>query len=339
MPKLTLISSALVLALALTNVRAAERAELLSVRKVWDRSPHNAFTRLVRFKDEWLCAFREADRHASGHDGQVRVIRSADGERWESAALVAEKGVDLRDPKITVTPDGRLMLLMGGSVYGGDESSPRKLVTARPRVAFSADGRAWTAPRPILGDGLWLWDLAWHGGRGYGFTYPVGGPPGQAQLTLWTTADALTFEKVCSPDLTASPNEAAVAFRPDGTLLALVRREGGDRHAVFGHSRPPYTRWEWADVGRVVQGPALLVAGDGRLFYAGRDYADRKAQTVFGTVADGRCTPLLTLPSGGDTSYPGLVQAPDGTVWMSYYSSHEGRAAIYLARVRVSGTP
>jgi hypothetical protein len=44
--------------------------------------------------------------------------------------------------------------------------------------------------------------------------------------------------------------------------------------------------------------------------------------------------PALTLPSGGDTSYPGLAWH-DGLLWMSYYSSHEGKAAIYLAKVKL----
>ena len=44
--------------------------------------------------------------------------------------------------------------------------------------------------------------------------------------------------------------------------------------------------------------------------------------------------PVLTLPSGGDTSYPGLVWH-DGLLWMSYYSSHEGKSAIYLAKVKL----
>ena len=38
--------------------------------------------------------------------------------------------------------------------------------------------------------------------------------------------------------------------------------------------------------------------------------------------------------SGGDTSYPGLVWH-DGLLWMSYYSSHEGKTSIYLARIRL----
>jgi hypothetical protein len=44
--------------------------------------------------------------------------------------------------------------------------------------------------------------------------------------------------------------------------------------------------------------------------------------------------PLLTLPSGGDTSYPGMVWH-DNEIWMSYYSSHEEKTAIYLARIKL----
>ena len=48
----------------------------------------------------------------------------------------------------------------------------------------------------------------------------------------------------------------------------------------------------------------------------------------------GTLTEFLTLPSGGDTSYPGLVWHDD-QLWVSYYSSHEGKTSIYLARVKL----
>jgi hypothetical protein len=42
----------------------------------------------------------------------------------------------------------------------------------------------------------------------------------------------------------------------------------------------------------------------------------------------------VALPSGGDTSYPGMVEH-DGQIWMSYYATHEGKSAIYFARLAV----
>ena len=74
---------------------------------------------------------------------------------------------------------------------------------------------------------------------------------------------------------------------------------------------------------------------DGRLLAGIRLYQP-KPRTALAWVdpTTGKLTECLALPSGGDTSYPGLV-LHDGTLWVSYYSSHEGKTAIYLARAKV----
>ena len=50
-----------------------ETRELIEVRKIWDKAPHNAFTDLIRFKDHWYCAFREGSAHRS-NDGKKRAM-------------------------------------------------------------------------------------------------------------------------------------------------------------------------------------------------------------------------------------------------------------------------
>jgi hypothetical protein len=40
----------------------------------------------------------------------------------------------------------------------------------------------------------------------------------------------------------------------------------------------------------------------------------------------------LKLPSGGDTSYPGMLVYKN-KLWVSYYSSHQGKTSIYLAKI------
>src|SRR5437762_5761881 len=105
--------------------------EIVSVVKIWDRGKHNAFTDLIRWRDKWYCTFREADAHVGG-DGKLRVLESMSGDKWESVALVPEDGIDLRDPKLSITPDDRLMIVAGGSVYGGTTV----LKERQPRVTF-----------------------------------------------------------------------------------------------------------------------------------------------------------------------------------------------------------
>jgi len=69
----------------------------------------------------------------------------------------------LPNPKFSITPDGRLMLVPGGSVYEG-----KSLKECQPRVSFSSDGRTWTAPRRVPGSGGWLGRVTWHKDRACG---------------------------------------------------------------------------------------------------------------------------------------------------------------------------
>ena len=102
---------------------------LPSVR-IWSEANHSAFTDLCRYKGKFYCTFREAENHV-GYDGKIRVISSNDGNKWETVDLLEKAGVDLRDPKISVTPSGKLMLLYGGSVYKGKD-----LVVRNPHYSF-----------------------------------------------------------------------------------------------------------------------------------------------------------------------------------------------------------
>lgn len=305
---------------------AQELPELISVTKIWDQAPHNAFTDLVRFNDKWFCTFREGEHHVYGEDGKIRVITSDDGKQWKSAALLEENGVDLRDPKLTVTPDGRLMLVMGGSVY-----EDRTLISRQPRVSFSSDGSTWTPLEAILETGDWLWRVTWHNRQAYGATYRATADT-LWQLALVRSEDGVRWDQVTRLDLHGKPNETTLRFLPDGEMVALVRREGGDRNAWIGTSLPPYTDWAWDDAGHFIGGPNFIILPDDSMWAAGRN--PDGPTTSLGKLTRDTYQPLLTLPSGGDTSYPGLVWH-NGILWISYYSSHEGKTSIYLARVKL----
>src|SRR5262245_48314443 len=144
--------------------RGEEAAELVEVRKIWDRAPHNAFTDLVRFKGSWFCVFREGAKHVSP-DGALRVITSKDGEKWESAALITSPNSDLRDAKITVTPDGRLML------SGAEALHDKSRKTHQSLAWFSKDGRTWSERHEIGDPDFWLWRVTWHKDKAYGIGY------------------------------------------------------------------------------------------------------------------------------------------------------------------------
>jgi hypothetical protein len=82
----------------------------------------------------------------------------------------------------------------------------------------------------------------------------------------------------------------------------------------------------------------MLQLPDGRLVGAGRLY-DHPVRTSLCWIEpeSGTLREFQTLPSAGDTSYPGLVFY-DGLLWVSYYSSHAGKTSIYLAKVKLPKT-
>ncbi len=301
---------------------------LVSVSRIWDAGAHNAFTDLVRWRDRWYCTFREGDGHVGG-DGRIRVLVSDDGEGWTSSALIGEPGIDLRDPKFSITPDDRLMIVAGGSVYEGTRYMGRQ-----PRVLFSSDGRTWSAPQRILAEGDWLWRVTWHQGRAYGVTYRSDASRDEWTVTLVSSTDGRTFEPVAALAVPDRPNETTLRVLPDGEMVALVRREAGNRAAWIGRSRAPYTEWTWREAPHQVGGPNFVRHADGDLWASGRSYPGGAKTVIARMTPDGGYDPVLTLPSGGDTSYAGMAWH-DGLLWVSYYSSHEGKSAIYLARVKV----
>ena len=301
------------------------KAELVDVRRIWDQAPHNAFTDLVRHRDRWWCVFREGKGHVSS-DGALRVITSADGVAWESAARLASDHEDLRDAKLTLTPDGRFMLSGAGALH---KPAPH---THQSYAWFSEDGRAWGDALPVADPNYWLWRVTWHRGACYGVGYACGKEKG---IRLYRSDDGRRFETLVERlQDQGYPNEASIVFQPDDTALCLLRRDPGN--GLLGSARPPYREWEWKDAGRRIGGPNLVRLPDGRLVAAVRLY-DGRARTALCRVdaASGRLDEWLALPSGGDTSYAGLVWH-DGQIWVSYYSSHEGKTAIYLARVRIT---
>jgi hypothetical protein len=309
--------------------RTAPPPSLVSAARIWDAGAHNAFTDLIRWRNRWYCTFREADAHVGG-DGRIRVLVSADGATWSSAALLAETGIDLRDPKLSITPDDRLMIVAGGSVY-----EDKRFISRQPRVMFTSDGSAWSAPQRILADGDWLWRVTWHEGRAYGVSYRTApGASAEWTATLVSSTDGRTFDRVTTFEVPGRPNETTLRFMPDGEMVALVRREGGDLKAWLGRSRAPYSAWMWRETPQQIGGPNFIRLPDGALWATGRSYAGGPTTVVARLTLDGGYEPALTLPSGGDTSYAGMVWH-DGLLWVSYYASHEGKTAIYLARVKV----
>jgi hypothetical protein len=306
------------------------------INKIWDVAEHSAFTDLIRFGDYYYCTFREGTGHIPGADGVVRILKSPDGKTWESVALLEKTGIDLRDPKLSITPDGRIMVIMGGSVYLEGEIMGRS-----PQVSFSdPSGKQFSSPDKIMIDpeiaswGDWIWRTTWYKGTGYAVDYQIGPHErkGPTAYYLVKTDNGRDFTKVARIELDGYPNESTIRFDKEGIMFILIRRELDDRMGMWARSSAPYTQWEFKKLDLRLGGPNFIFTEDEETIVGTRVYEPEVYTALFSGDKDGNLREVFRLPSGGDTSYPGLLLEKDRLL-VSYYSSHEGKSAIYLAEI------
>lgn len=328
-----------------------EATAILSVRKIWDHAPHNAFPDLIRYQNKWFCAFREGATHLS-NDGKTRVISSDDGARWNSEALLPASAElmelkNLCDASLSATPEGKLLLSAGAWHVDWPKQAPIMMQTV---AWLSPDGREWEGPFKIGHPNFWLWKTIWRKGQAFNAGRGVAAAT-RGLLRLYTSADGrqwdIRTERMCVQDIGVWPDETSLAFLPDDTAVCLTRCHYADPKrretdawlcpAMMGRSRPPYTEWQWMGVEHPVAAPKLLALPDGRLLAAGREWTgaswnDQLLRIWLVDIASGKLNAIETLPSGGDSSYCGMVYL-DGVIYVAYYSSHEGKTSVYFAEV------
>lgn len=293
-------------------------------------APHSAFTDLCEFSQRLYCCFREATDHVSG-DGRIGILQLD----WQGNVTGAERiriaNTDLRDPKLSITPDNRLLLL----AYGRFNSASGRY--SQPMTWFSSDGQSWSSPKPLADKNWWLWRLRWHQGIAYGIAYNRAAQ----RVSLYAGNPRRTFECINQDLFSLSkngkgyPNETDMFFDKNATMYVLLRRDADTCTAQLGVARPPYRRWQWTDLGVYIGGPAMLAMDNNKALVCGRVWTEQGPKTALlkMDLLGKRPELLQFLPSAGDTSYPGMVLNQQG-LYISYYSTHEHKTMVYLTRFR-----
>lgn len=241
---------------------------------------------------------------------------------------------DLRDPKLSITPDNRLMVWMDGEYYIGASVASR-----RPYVSFSdVSGNDFSEPERVdvhypTSDGLsegnfWIWRVVWNNAKtaAYGFDY-------LNPLTLFKTTDGKVFRTERRiTDVDGSPNEVAIKFDKQDNMYALIRREAGNTLGVLAVSAPPYDNFVYNQLDFRLGGPEFIFLDDETLVMGTRGFTNSTTTHIVTTDLKGKVLKRIYLPSAGDASYPGMV-VHDGYLWVSYYSSKSGKADIYMAKI------
>ncbi len=307
-----------------TEATATPTLELLWVNRAWKAGKHNAFTDLCYFRQRYYLVFRQASSHHS-KDGVLRIMNSVQGKKWRTVAVLQNPVADLRDGKLTVTPDGKLQLLAAAAFHDKTRQAYQSYLW------HSTDGKTWPEPQAVGEAEYWVWRLSWLRDQAYAVAYKCGS---DRHIRLYQQKASAQFE-VIAPRIYAEgyANEAALLFDNQDTAWCLLRKDPD--HGQLGHSLPPYTHWQWLDIGCRIGGPQAIFTTDGKMLAVVRLYNETvRTSLVTLDQSSGELTEIMALPSGGDTSYAGMV-LQQNKLLISYYSSHQGRCSIYTALLRI----
>lgn len=296
-----------------------------TTRLIWKGDSHAAFTSLVYYNNCFYCAFRNANYHVdtNGKDnGSICIIRSKDGEEWELFLRLEDKGYDLRDPQLSITPSGRLMLLSEKVQY-----NKGRAITRNSTVSFIKEDGSFTPINSIHFDTFdnwnWIWNVEWIDGVAYGFCYiPFFG--------LVKSEDGINYELVEKINLDGNPSEASVAKLDKNHLLAIVRR---DSLAALGIYNLTDKQWQWKDCDEEIACPKIINAKR-NLLVVGRSYKYGLQTTLYRFNKNKQeLVPIERISGDKDCSYPGIVYK-NRKLCISYHKGDANSSDIYLTSLK-----
>lgn len=313
--------------------------EITDNQVISPKSHHSAFTDALAFGKYTLVCYRRATNHISG-DGSLEVAVLSPSMQIKTRQRLWMENADLRDPKLSVMPNGKLLL----TAYARYCNEQNQTIVAKNICWFSDSGETWSAPRHFGPTNWWLWRLRWHNGTAFGFAYNRG----KNRIDLYRGHPYGHMECIKRGALSLQhhgkgyPNESDIWFNASDEMFAVIRRDADSYSAMLGKAKAPYTRWQWQDLHTYVGGPVVEPIeteqeGNSHALLAGRIFTRGLLKTAIWklNIDKAELTPLLLLPSSGDNSYPGIIRSGN-ELKVSYYSSHIDRQTrVYLARLKI----
>lgn len=320
-------------------VDAQPKEETTDIRRIWDRGGHNAYSDITFTRLKLFIALREAPSDIPTNEsefGKIRILSSTDGEYWESSAVIEIPGIDLRDPKLSFTPKKRLMLLMKGVKYDGQDIKSMTSYISQS----DAEGKRFSKVEaleleaPLSSEINNLWRMTWYDKIGYSVLSKQDPETGSIINYLVKNEKKKELEIITELEFPGKPTDITVRFLGGAEMMIIAQTDGTT--GVMGTSKSPYTDWKWEQLEKPLESVNFEVIPINKILL-GTTLTDENGK--YSALLQGKkgenFSESFRLPSGGDTGHMGMF-AIAGFVWLSYHSSHEGKTSVYYARIPFS---
>ena len=330
-------------------------ADVAAVRTVVRDGWYNMPTDLARWRGYYWLSYRRGTGHSCVRgNSSVILLRSNDLRRWQQVQRFEPPGGIVDGRGIAAghfTQDEDRLYLFFPVQFPGDSGKPSRIY-----MSHTEDGQSWSPAEVLrLGDyHPYTWRVRLHEGRFYSAICYL--EKDEGPFDLIASDDGVDWHRharMAAGHPRRFTEESDLYWSPGGECWCIVRSHGP---ALMYWSRPPYESWEGnVDLGVRCDAPAICASGD-QVYLAGRVAAEGNPHGTTGVyrLERGRAQLVLSMPAGGDSSYPGLISLAPDRLAMSYYSDvayWSGMAApkhfeaylrkrsecdIYLAEFRVS---
>jgi len=296
----------------------------------YSNGQHCAFTNLMRYNGDLYLCFRDGVVHApkiESEYGSIRILKYSN-YKWEEFAYISDSRYDLRDPFLSITPNGKLFLLCGvNQIVNGKLSHVGTLYCIAGQNGFSALNFINNDIDHIS----WLWKFRWHNEIAYGVAYLEGENP-----VLLSSKDLINWNTIATLDIPDGiPTEADLVFISDNEMKIVIRRDTSTTY--IGNATFPFTEWEWKDTKTTIQSPSLYFhVPTNKLLLAGRLVLKDSVKTeLFEIVENDSLQNIISLNSlalGNDAGYPSIIENGD-SIFISYYSGNSLSTDIYVSKL------
>ena len=309
--------------LLLHSPSAASAAEptssIVESWKIWDSADPVSSTDLCRFRGQWICVLET--------DEGLQLIGSEDGKTWDQLSTVASsnKHFPLRDPRLTVATDGRIMLTA---------VAPKAPRGGYSKSWFSYDAVKWKDPVASAEDNYLVCNVFWHVGVAYNFQ--IGSICGNADFRIGASDDhGQSFRvKYQQTDMFRAGQGALVFSQDDGYCVMPLLGKGNKLRGVLGVSKAPFWQWKWTELPVAVQHPnAIRTKSGAMLVAAGLPDGQGKMQTTLCKLnaETPALMPIARIPTS-KSCFVGLVNY-EGQVLLTYHTRSGDASAVHLAKV------
>ena len=301
-----------------------------SSRRITNDSNHNSLPGAQWFKGALYLAYRQGDAHVEPM-GKIVVTRSRDeGVSFDHVAVLRGE-FDTRDSHLYT--DGDRLFLSGFEADAGNSPHVGKTGEVyRSVMAWSDNGLNWSPLHRATGaENYILFHPEYFAGKHYcaGYTTFKDGvcQAGWSRVAWFESDDGLHWEmKRVLHEGDEQPNECSLAFQPDGTAVALMRREHQSFKPLLWRAAPPYEDWQKIELDVPLHGPCAWLV-DGEVWFSGRWFLSRIAiHVAIFKLVDDQAVLQMVLPSGPgfDNSYMTVARHPQNPqrFFMAYYSDH-----------------